>query len=362
MSSIDKRNGRWRARYRAPDGASRSATFDRKIDAERHLVSMEHAKLSGGYVDPTAGRVTVAGYWSTWAARQQWRDSSRTIVASYYANHVEPTLGSRALNSLRRGDIESWSVGLTVAPRTARQVFQYVSTMLDAAVADGLLASNPARGAKRPRVDVAPVVPFSVEDVVSLRAAAPGWFEVALDLGLGAGLRQGEATGLTVGNVDFLRRQLTVDHQLVSPVTGPPTFGPPKTRRSFRTVPLADAVVASLARHLEVYGAGRDGVLLHSDGAPMGRQRFGTAWRRLRVKAELPAARFHHTRHTYASTLLSGGISVAAAAEYLGDSPAVLLTVYAHLMPADHDRARSVVEKAFAPSCVPGVSRAVAGE
>jgi integrase len=61
----------------------------------------------------------------------------------------------------------------------------------------------------------------------------------------------------------------------------------------------------------------------------------------------LRAARFHDTRHTFASTLLSGGVSVAAAADYLGHSPAVLLQTYAHLMPADHERARSVVQSAF---------------
>lgn len=42
------------------------------------------------------------------------------------------------------------------------------------------------------------------------------------------------------------------------------------------------------------------------------------------------------------------------AAEYLGHSPAVLLRTYAHLMPADHDRARSGVQAAF--------TRAAAGE
>jgi len=40
-------------------------------------------------------------------------------------------------------------------------------------------------------------------------------------------------------------------------------------------------------------------------------------------------------------------VSVAAAAEYLGHSPAELLNTYAHLLPADHDRARRVVEAAF---------------
>jgi hypothetical protein len=41
-------------------------------------------------------------------------------------------------------------------------------------------------------------------------------------------------------------------------------------------------------------------------------------------------------------------VSVAAAADYLGHSPAELLRTYAHLVPADHERARSVVQAAFA--------------
>jgi hypothetical protein len=45
---------------------------------------------------------------------------------------------------------------------------------------------------------------------------------------------------------------------------------------------------------------------------------------------------------------LSGGVSVPATAEYLGHSAAELLKTYAHLIPADHDRARSVVQAAFA--------------
>jgi len=362
MASIDKRNGRWRARWRTPDGASRSATFDRKVDAERHLTAMEHDKLSGHYVDPSAGRVTVGDFWQTWATRQQWRQSSRDVVESYFANHVQPALGSRPLNSLRRGDVEAWAARLTVAPRTARQIVQYLSTMLDAAVADGLIVSNPARGAVRPRVDTRPVVPFTSAEVDALRSAAPGWFGVALDLGLGAGLRQGEAAGLTLDRADFLRRQITVDRQLVSPKVGAPAFGPPKSKRSYRTVPLADVVVEALARHVEEYGVSETGLLLHTpDGEAMSRQRFGAAWRKLRTSAGLPAARFHDTRHTYASVLLSGGVSVAAAAEYLGHSPAELLGTYAHLMPQDHDRARSTVQAAFerdaaCPTRVPAVS------
>jgi integrase len=359
------KGARYRARWRTPEGASRVKTFERKLDAERHITAVEHSKLTASYVDPALGRMTVADYWAVWSARQPWRESSRSSVTSLFDRHILPALGRRQLASIRRGELEAWAGGLPLAARTARQAAQYLSTMLDSAVADGLIARNPAHGSKRPRVSGEPVVPFTDDEVAALRAATPGWFEVALDLGLGAGLRQSEASGLTLDRVDFLRRTLTVDRQLVTPTrSGPATLGPPKTKRSYRTVPLADAVIDRLARHIETHGTGRHGLLLHgTDGRPIRRQWFGDVWRRVRVDAGLPNALFHATRHTFASVLLSGGVSVAAAAEYLGHSPSVLLSVYAHLMPADHDRARSVVAAAFAPasSRVTTVSGAAAG-
>ena len=58
MGHIDKRdNGRWRARYRAPDSRERSKTFDRKADAERFLASVTVDRARGDWLDPALGRV-----------------------------------------------------------------------------------------------------------------------------------------------------------------------------------------------------------------------------------------------------------------------------------------------------------------
>jgi integrase len=231
------------------------------------------------------------------------------------------------------------------------------SSLLRAAQLDGLIASNPVQGVRRPRVERRPVIPLTGAEVEALRAAAPAWFRVALDLAWGAGLRQAEATALTVDRVDWLRQQLRVDRQLMAVSAGEPCFGPPKTQRSFRTVPLADAVVQALAYHLELHGAGSDKLLVHlPDGTPIRRNRFGALWRALRNEAGLPTARFHDLRHSYASELLAGGVSVAATAELLGHSASECLRTYAHLVPADHDRARAVVQALMERSEPPRVT------
>jgi hypothetical protein len=52
VSHINRRNGRWQAAYRGPDGRERTRTFDRKVDAERWLTAAEADLLRGTWVDP----------------------------------------------------------------------------------------------------------------------------------------------------------------------------------------------------------------------------------------------------------------------------------------------------------------------
>lgn len=341
---------RWRVRYVDPHGRERAKAFAKKSDAEDYLRDQEARMVRGEWVDPDAARTTLGDYYEAWETRQPWRHSTRAAVGSAWRNHIAPTFGRRALGSIRRGDVEAWAAGLPLGGQTARVAMQYLSTMLEAAAADGYIARNPAHRAKKPRAEVSPVVPFTADELDALSEGAPDWFRIAVTLGAAVGLRQGEAAGLTADRVDFLRRTLTVDRQLVTPPSGEPAFAPPKTQRSYRTIPLADVALDELARHIETFGPGRDGLVLHERGCPVRRNTFGRVWRRLRARAGLPGARFHDTRHTYAAVLLSGGVSVAAVAEYMGHSPATLLRVYAHLIPADHDRARNVMQTAFARS------------
>jgi integrase len=89
-------------------------------------------------------------------------------------------------------------------------------------------------------------------------------------------------------------------------------------------------------------------VLLDPGGLSVASDRFGHQWRKAVQAAGAPDLRYHALRHTFASTLLSRGVSVKAVADWLGHgSPVVTLTTYAHLMPTDDDVARGVLDTAF---------------
>lgn len=86
----------------------------------------------------------------------------------------------------------------------------------------------------------------------------PDRWRAAVVLMASTGLRLGECLGLTVDRVDFLRRTIRIDRQLVN-TTGGATFGTPKTRSGIRDIPVPESVVEMLAANLAEFAAGMRG-------------------------------------------------------------------------------------------------------
>ena len=343
---------RWRARWREADGRQRAKHFERKVDAESWLAKVRVALDGGTYQPPERTRVTFGAYLETWLTRMAptWRPRSRDTIEQSLRLHALPVFGPRPMRSITRADVEAWLRSLDLAPGTVRSARQRLSSVFIAALDDGLIDRNPCAGAKSPRVERPPVRPLTREQLDALTAAAPEWLRIALVLGAGAGLRLGEALGLTIDRVDFLRRTITVDRQMVTISGHAPAFAPVKTPSSVRQIPVASFVVDSIAAHVKAHGTGRDGLIVHQGGEPVRRQRFNDAWRRTRSTSGVEA-RFHDLRHTFASVLLANGTNIRAVASYLGHaSPTITLSTYAHLMPDDADRAREVIERVLGPA------------
>ena len=124
-----------------------------------------------------------------------------------------------------------------------------------------MIARTPCtRAVKLPRADGAEVVPMAPARVAAMTEAV-GYRHAALVVLLaGSGLRPGEGLGLTVDRVDFLRRMVRVDRQLLTISGQPPKLAPPRTPQSVRTIPVPQGVLDELARHLERHSPGPHGL------------------------------------------------------------------------------------------------------
>ncbi len=353
MASIARRpDGRWRARYRDETGREYAGHFARKVDAQRWL-DRETAKIvTGTWVNPRAGRVTFAEYAEGWRAVQVHRPTTQAHVETMLRRHAYPVFGPRPLSSIRPSEVQAWTSGLALTPSSAEVCFRYFSAVFKAAVSDRVIASSPCAGIRLPRRLPRQVVPLTTDQVQALTAAMPARFRALVVMAAGTGLRQGEAFGLEVRHVDFLRRTLRVEQQLVTLPGAPPQVSPPKTDSSYRTIPLPQVVVDALAAHLRDYPSA--GLIFTAEtGEPIRRSSFsGKAWRRAVQSAGLPTGvGFHALRHYYASLLIRHGESVKVVQLRLGHATAAeTLDTYAHLWPDSEDRTRAAIDSVLGPA------------
>lgn len=351
MASIDKRpGGGYRARWREyPGGPQKTRQFARKTEAERFLDGIRGDLARGLYVDPAGGRVLFRDYAEEWRAAQVHRPTTALQTQSYLRVHAYPTLGHRPIGAIRRSEIQGWvkKRSEVLSPGSVELVYRWVATIFKAAVGDRLIPASPCVRIALPKGDRHEIVPLEVEVVGALAEAVPARYRALIVLAAGTGLRQGECFGLTVDRVDFLRRQVRVDRQLVGVRDGRPVWGPPKSEAGFRTVPMPGVVIDAMSTHLAERGASVDGlVFTNSQGAPLRRSAFGAAWHRAGGRIGLPAgATFHDLRHFYASLLIAHGCSVKAVQKRLGHQSAMeTLDTYSHLWPDGDDETRDAVD------------------
>lgn len=354
MATIKRRSdrgNRWEVRYRDPEGKQRARLFDRKVEAERFAATTTVAVLEGTYVAPSAGRVTVREYGERWRAMQVHRATTAAQLETNLRRHVYPTLGDRYLSGVRPSEVQAWVKGrvAVLAPATVEVVYRYLAAIFAAAVEDRLIPVTPCKGIRLPKVEAAQVVPLATEAVEALIDAVPDRYRALVVLAAGTGLRQGEAFGVSTSRLDFLRRTLTVDRQLVLLPGQPPYLAPPKTAASRRTVPLPDVVLGALAGHLAAFPAGEGDALVFTapDGGGIRRNRFSDGvWVQAVERCGLPKGTgFHALRHYYASLLIRHGESVKVVQARLGHASATeTLDTYSHLWPDSEDRTRLAVD------------------
>ena len=346
--SIAKRpDGRYRARYRDDSGKEHARHFDRKVDAQRWLDEVTADVLTGVYVDPRAGKVTFGDYALRWQAAQIHRVNTAHAVDSALRVHALPTFGDRRIASIRQSEIQEWVQLLStkLAPATVKVTYQHLRSVFRAAEEDRLIGRTPCQRITLPTIDKASVVPLETSVVLGIERAMPGHWRSLITLMAGTGMRPGEATGLTLDRIDFLRRTVRVDRQLL--LTRPHTFGPPKTKASHRTIPLPQVVVDALAAHVAEHGTGIEEMLFTAvDGSMLNRDYVTRAFGRAAKKSGAPTGtHLHSLRHYYASLLIRHGESVKVVQARLGHSSAKeTLDTYSHLWPDSEDMTRAAVD------------------
>jgi integrase len=336
-------SGRYRARYVGPDGRRRSKVFGTaKADAWAWLATAQADLLRKAWRAPEAGQRTVGAFAADYLARDDLRESTRSLYAGLWRLHLAPHWEDVPVGDVTPAKVRTWHTAASkgTGPTALAQSYRLLRSILAVAVADEVIAANPCRlrnastpKATRPSRALTAAEAQSLADHLGQDRRTERYRALVLVLAFG-GLRFGEATALRRSDVldgGKLRLERSVRY-----VGGRWLIGDPKTEAGRRTVSLPASVASALAIHLErfvtdspdalVFGTGA-GTFLHSAN-------FGQTFRRAVEAVGLPPVRPHELRHTGATLAAATGATTKELMRRMGHATPAAALIYQHA--ADH--------------------------
>ena len=361
-------SGKWRGGYRVkgkkyyhPDGP-----FNTKSEALRKANAKEEDARQPQALAPNAGQLKFGPWFEAWYSAHEGVSATLRSWRSTADLHLLPYWEDTELGDIDLVDGKKWVKRLQKEPRTGakkprtpwtiRLAVQLMSAVLNGAVENRKLPSNPFKTLSWPDLPKTPDRYLTPEEVERLAFFMDDFNELILWTDVTTGLRAGELGGLHATRVDFDRGGLWVvetfdqHDKVINPV--------PKDKEQ-RWVPLEPDVARDLQEYVgklpkqktcgvpHLSGKCPGGALVFSGPrhAPFQsrdwrRGPFARALREAKIEGRV---RFHDLRHTYASWLIQTGVTLPEIALVMGHSSFEVTKRYAHLSDESYETVRAAL-------------------
>lgn len=351
-------SGKWRARYRGPDGRRHTDTFAAKADASAWLADQRVKVSQGGWVEPRAGQISLAKYARQWLeSRTDLRPTTRSKYSYLLERHILLSLGGTDIGRLTASTVRGWYLGLQLHhAATADDAYRLLRAILNTAISDQLILKSPCqvKGAGQVRSPERPT--STVAELTTAVESVPERYQLAFMLCAWCHLRRGEVLALQRRDLDLLHGTVQVERALVVPMGGAAILGPPKTKAGKRTIHFPDNLKSVIAAHLEQHvGPDPEAWLFGTkNGASLSPRNLQRVWDRARRAAGRPDLRIHDLRHSGLTWAAATGASTKELMRRGGQTSPRAALIYQHAT-EDRDRviAEALAELASPPQVAP---------
>lgn len=340
-------------------GRQTSTVHDTKAAAERFARDVEQRGGQWAFDNwIRENEIAAEPTLDEWAARHftALTNVGAGAMANYrrdYTRRWSPHLGHLHLSQITREDVAKALNAQTGADKTVANAWGVLASMFKTAVLDGLIPSSPARAIslpKRTSHETEEHRYLTHDEFWQLLEDTPTRYRPLVWTLAGTGMRWGEATALTVGDVDVARATVRIVKAWKrDPETGSWYVGPPKTKKSRRTVTLPAEVVDALRPLAE--GRKRGELLFtNRNGDQVKHQPFYREHWRKRCVTNLPQPRprIHDLRHSHVAWLIAQGVSLPVIQARLGhEKITTTIDTYGHLLPDLQIAAAAAASKAL---------------
>jgi integrase len=365
--SVHKRSdtGKWQARIKGSDGIRRGQSFRTKADAERWEREQIRMAEQGRLPPVMSGRESVASVGDKWITTLDlavYKPSTINGYVGLWKRIVRPRWGSVPLTNIQPADVREWFLTMTsessdpskkqLSHSRRKQSHQVLAMILDQAIREGTLITNPARWDAVGKVALSRGLKpkehryLNPENLLELVNACKEYGPFVYFLAT-TGVRFGEARSLMVGDIEVASNKLRISKSITE-INGHLVTGTPKNGES-RTLVLPKTTLAKIIPLLDGKSS-QDLVFTGPKGGPIRQANFRRrVWLPLLKATGNEGLRVHDLRHTAASLAIKSGANVKVVQNMLGHKSAQMtLDRYAGLFESDQVDVAKRMDKLFA--------------
>lgn len=385
-----RKDSLYSARYYAKNGKRKEKYFETLPEAKNWLADARYEERHNLTV--TSPDMTVDKWFAYWVENIIC-DLAPNTIRNYqerYKWNIQPVIGSMCIADVKPMHCKAVlnRMETTYAGSTIRQAYITMGTVLKSAVMNDIIVKHPMHGVRYTKpVRAADDIKFlTVEEQEKfLEAAAHSQNYRQYALLLETGLRTAELIGLTWDSIDWKKHTLTVSKSLEYRHSQKCwRAGPPKTPKSYRTIPLTDKAYSilkscyeekdsrneaeTLSQILEYtdsrsgerkYLVMRDLVFINRrTGEPTKNSSYDTHLYKLCDEAGIKRFCMHALRHTYATRAIERGVQPKVLQQLLGHaSIKTTMDRYVHVTDESLANAVRLFQQTTPPVTKKGVER-----
>lgn len=293
---------------------------------------------------------------------RMWKDVYKSqrenATKGMYENIIEKhfiSLGTVRLQDIDRIHLQMLLNNAEGKTRTQQQIYMTFRQVLKSAVADHLFPANVyedlfknMESIKYKAKEKRPLTEYERRAV--FKADFSEQDKIYVYVIFGCGLRREEALALTIFDVNLKQKEFSITkaHSLAH---GCPEEKKPKSDNGYRSVPIPSVIFPDVERYIQkLKASGKTYLFTMRDGRPLTKSSYDKMWSRILrrmqevTKEEIAGLTSHVFRHNYCANLCYQipKISIKKIAQLMGDTEAVVLNVYNHIILEKEDAEAAV--------------------
>ena len=257
-------------------------------------------------------------------------------LISIHRLHIKDFMGSKRLDQVKPSDIERWQnyvLDKNISAARVKKMRSVLFTMFNDAIKDEITDKNPLLVVKTPRIPKTQINPFTLTEINKILEVSQGQNQNFYATAFFTGARSGELIGLRWEDIDFSNMEIRIERSIKEGL-----ISTPKTDNSIRVIDILDTLLPYLEAQYSLTGKYNSYVFLNQLNehySDIKRIRT-THWKRDLIKADLEYRPIYHTRHSFASLMLSNNEDILWVSNMLGHTDSTMtLSKYSRYIKRD---------------------------